>query len=251
MKILFVIPCYNEEFRLKTEAFLQFDKDNLNVHFLFVNDGSTDNTANVIENLCNTMQHASFLSHEKNIGKAEAIRSGILTVKDNPENYEFIGYLDADLSVPLEEITAFLNILQKNKNIKFLMGARLARLGANIKRKKRRHYLGRIFATFVSSLLNEPVYDTQCGIKLIHKSVVFELFKEEFVSKWLFDVELLFRWKAYFPNNVNMIYEHPLSTWTDIPGSKLKIGNFLYAPIELFIIWNKYRKHSSEPIQVV
>ncbi|AFL81816.1 glycosyl transferase [Aequorivita sublithincola DSM 14238] len=242
IKVLLVIPCYNEEFRLKSEAFLQFGKDNPNVHFLFVNDGSQDQTIKVIEELSKKMQHFSFLSLEKNVGKAEAIRSGVLANKGNTENYEFIGYLDADLSVPLAEISDFLSILQKNKNIKFLMGARLARLGANIKRKKRRHYLGRIFATFVSSLLNEPVYDTQCGIKLIHKSVVFELFKEEFISKWLFDVELLFRWKAYFPNNVNMIYEHPLSKWTDIPGSKLKLGNFLYAPIELFIIWNKYRK---------
>ncbi|MEM0571954.1 MULTISPECIES: glycosyltransferase [Aequorivita] len=245
MKVMFVIPCYNEENRLQTEVFSHFGNNNPHVHFLFVNDGSKDNTAKVIQKICDSTEHATSLNLQQNVGKAEAIRAGVLVTKNNLDDYAFIGYLDADLSVPLEEIPEFLNILHQNKNIKFLMGARLARLGANIKRKKRRHYLGRVFATFVSSLLNEPVYDTQCGIKLIDSSAVFKLFEAEFVSKWLFDVELLFRWKVYFPNNMNMIYEHPLSKWTDIPGSKLKLKNFLFAPFELFVIWNKYRKASN------
>lgn len=244
IQVLFIIPCFNEEFRLKTEAFLQFEKENTNVHFLFVDDGSKDGTAKVIKDLSNKMKQANALVLDTNVGKAEAIRSGILFNKEKLKNFQFIGYLDADLSVPLGEIPDFLNILQKNSTVKFIMGARIARLGANIKRIRTRHYLGRIFATLVSILLKEPVYDTQCGIKLIHSSVVFELFKDEFISKWLFDVELLFRWKVIFPTktNIDTIYEQPLRKWTDVPGSKLNLINFLYAPIELFIIWKKYRK---------
>ncbi|SEH05288.1 glycosyltransferase [Candidatus Venteria ishoeyi] len=242
-KTLFIIPCYNEEFRLKTESFLQFESNNSNIHFLFVDDGSQDRTSLVIGDLCSKMKNSNSLILTKNVGKAEAIRSGVLILKDDIKDYEFIGYLDADLSVPLEEINNFLTEIEKNKNIKFLMGIRVARLGANIDRKRSRHYLGRVFATVVSILLRKPVYDTQCGVKLIQSSLITQLFQEKFISKWLFDVELIIRWKIFYPEYDDMIFEQPLKKWTEVAGSKLKLINFLYAPIELFKIWITYRKY--------
>lgn len=242
IKVLIVIPCYNEQFRLKVESFLQFTNNNSNIHFLFVDDGSKDLTAKILKDLCHKIKNADFLVLNKNVGKGEAIRSGILAYESNLKNYDFIGYIDADLSVPLKEINNFLLTIQKNKNIKFILGARIARLGANINRNTSRHYLGRIFATVVSFILKEPVYDSQCGAKLIHYSIAIELFKDKFISKWFFDVELLIRGKVIFPNYNDMIYEHPLTNWTEVPGSKLKFKNFLYAPFELFKIWNNYHK---------
>ena len=163
-------------------------------------------------------------------------------LKDEINNYDLIGYLDADLSVPLEEINGFLIEIEKNKNIKIFMGMRIARLGANIERTMGRHILGRIFATVVSIMLRETVYDTQCGIKIIRSSVVTQLFKDKFISKWLFDVELIMRLKIIYPEYDDLIFEHPLRKWTEVAGSKLKISNFLYAPIQLFIIWIKYNR---------
>lgn len=241
VNVLFIIPCYNEEFRLKTESFSQFESNNSNIHFLFVDDGSQDCTSDVIKELCSKMKNSDSLILNKNVGKAEAIRSGVLMLKDDVKKYEFIGYLDADLSVPLEEINGFLMEIEKNKNIKFFMGTRIARLGAKIERTRSRHYLGRVFATVVSLMLRKTVYDTQCGAKLIQSSLITQLFKEKFISKWLFDVELIMRMKIIYPEYDDMIFEHPLKKWTDVAGSKLKITNFLYAPIELFMIWKKYR----------
>lgn len=243
IKVFLIIPCYNEELRLKTELFIQFEKNNPNIHFLFVDDGSKDSTSSIIKELCSKMKNSTFLILNKNLGKGEAIRNGVLTQKDSLMDYEFIGYLDADLSTPLEEINNFLAVIQRNQNIKFIIGARFSRLGANVSRKKRRHYLGRIFATIVSILIKEPIYDSQCGAKLINTSYAPQLFKDKFKSKWLFDVELIIRWKIYFSNYNKIILEHPLTKWDDISGSKLRLQDFLYAPIELFSIWFKYHKY--------
>jgi glycosyltransferase involved in cell wall biosynthesis len=249
IEILIIIPCYNEELRLKTESFLQFSNNNSNVHFLFVDDGSKDLTVDILKDLCHKIKNANFLVLNKNVGKGEAIRSGVLASEKNLMKFDFVGYIDADLSVPLEEINDFSLIIQKNKKIKFILGARISRLGASINRSTIRHYLGRVFATVVSIMLNDPLYDSQCGAKLIQSSIIIEIFKEKFISKWLFDVELLIRWKVISPNYINMTYEHPLSNWTEVHGSKLKLKNFLYAPIELFLIWKNYHKSMKNALQ--
>jgi glycosyltransferase involved in cell wall biosynthesis len=241
IKVLIIVPCYNEEKRLQTNSFVQFAIDNPNIHFLFVDDGSRDETAVVLKELCDKLKHSDCLILDSNVGKAEAIRSGVLSLYEKSEDYEFIGYLDADLSTPLDEIIDFLEVIGKNGNIRFLMGIRVARMGAKVHRKKSRHYIGRIFATAVSLLLREPIYDSQCGAKLIHSSVADELFREKFITKWLFDVELIFRLKALSPDFKDIIFEHPLKKWTDVGGSKLKTKDFLNAPVELFRIWRRYR----------
>jgi len=241
MKILIIVPCYNEASRLDTNAFYEFSLNNPNVHFLFVNDGSTDNILQLLQILCNKHNNLNYITSANNVGKAEALRSGVMSIK-NKEQYNFIGYFDADLSVPLNEIQAFLEVIKKREKTKFIFGMRIARLGAKINRNLLRHYLGRVFATFVSIILKEPIYDSQCGAKLIHSSIIFKLFEKPFISKWLFDVELLSRFKMLYPNYMNQIVEYPISEWNEISGSKLKIKHYLLAPFELFKIWLKYRK---------
>jgi dolichyl-phosphate beta-glucosyltransferase len=125
-----------------------------------------------------------------------------------------------------------------------VMGCRLMRLGANVKRKKIRHYLGRVFATTASILLNLQVYDTQCGAKLYKAVVVPSLFDKPFISRWLFDVELLARYITIFglEEATKNIYEYPLSSWEDIADSSIKIKDFLKAPLDLWKIKRKYLK---------
>lgn len=240
--LLFVIPCYNEEVRLNVQSFLEYGDKRPNVHFLFVDDGSQDGTSQVLQALCQKLDQASFLTLTENGGKAEAIRQGVLSLTEKARDYDFIGYMDADLSVPLKEIDDFIDEIEKNDQIKFLMGIRVARLGAHIYRTKTRHYLGRIFATVVGIMLKKPVYDTQCGAKLIEGALVTELFKEAFISKWLFDIELIIRWKKAYPSYNDRIFEYPLKNWSDVAGTKLKVFDFLKAPLELFQIWKRYRQ---------
>ena len=90
-------------------------------------------------------------------------------------------------------------------------------------------------------MLQLAIYDTQCGAKLIKSQLALDLFKEPFLSKWLFDVELLFRFKSKVPNYEACIIEVPLNNWEDIAGSKIKFTYFLKAPLDLIRIYFKYR----------
>ncbi len=238
-KALIIIPCYNEEKRLPVEEFKKFIDTHQAISFLFVDDGSTDNTATVLKDLTSYSSQFSFLICKNNQGKAGAIREGILSVEVKGE-YEYIGYFDADLATPLSEIDYLLSEINKrNPKPLFVMGARIARMGATIKRKAHRHYLGRVFATFVSIILKLPVYDTQCGAKLIHHTLVFKLFEKPLLTKWLFDVELIARMEVLMgvEETEKTILEVPLNKWQEVEGSKLKITDFMKAPWELFKIW--------------
>jgi hypothetical protein len=74
------------------------------------------------------------------------------------------------------------------------------RLGAQIERSFVRHVLGRVFVTVASSLLKLYAYDTQCGAKLFRRDAVGSLFGGEFVSRWLFDIELYLRLRTLSPD---------------------------------------------------
>jgi glycosyltransferase involved in cell wall biosynthesis len=182
------------------------------------------------------------LNLTQNGGKAEAIRQGMLAIKD--KNVDCVGYWDADLATPLEEITRFLNELQNRPNYKLLIGSRWKHLGAQIERKTQRHFIGRIFATLASLILGLSVYDTQCGAKILRKELISDLFAKPFITYWIFDVELFFRLRnsMHFKNNADCILEIPLQKWQDKAGSKLKIWDFLKAPLELWKIFIYYKK---------
>jgi len=234
-----VIPCYNEERRLDIHEFSKFAASNVGYHILFVNDGSVDGTPFLLEKLTAQYENMSFLNLEKNGGKAEAVRQGFvyaLTLSD----FSYIGFWDADLATPLSELNQFSTRLGENE-YDIVMGSRVLRLGGHIERKWYRHLLGRLFATVASVSLNLPVYDTQCGAKFFKASIVKDLFLSNFISYWIFDVELLFRYCQKNENASEKIYEIPLNHWVDVAGSKLSPLDFFKAPMELFKIYKKYK----------
>lgn len=238
-----VIPCFNEGQRLNTSNFIEFLKCHENIFFVFVNDGSTDNTHDLLASMaheCSEMIHITEL--KSNSGKAEAIRCGMNYILKSYKT-ALVGYWDADLSTPLSEIPRFIHFLTEHQKILFLMGSRIKRLGTEIKRSGIRHYLGRIFATAVSIILKLPVYDTQCGAKLIRRELAEKIFHEPFISRWLFDVELIARVIAKFGHlkAIGSIYEFPLNVWIDEGKSKVKRSDFLRALYELILIRYKYR----------
>jgi len=243
MNLLVIIPCYNEEFRLDIKAFEKTFSlpEAKGLQFLFVNDGSSDNTLEILTELGNKFEdHVKVLDLKQNAGKAEAIRQGMLLSSEL--GHEYLGYFDADLATPLEEIPRLFRYTQKTPPPYMVMGSRIKLLGStDIQRKLSRHYVGRVFATIVSNMLQLPIYDTQCGAKLIHKDAVLTLFKEPFSSKWLFDVELLFRLKKSYADFEGRIVEVPLKKWEDVAGSKIGLLDFLKAPLDLLRIYFHYR----------
>lgn len=235
-----IIPCYNEASRLDSEAFIKFQNQTSPFKLCFVNDGSSDSTASVLKTIAKTAKHIQVINLDKNVGKAEAIRHAVLGCDTN---YEYVGYLDADLSTPLNELERLLNVT-KNQNKKMVLGSRLKILGASIKRRLHRHLFGRIIATFIDSfILKLDIYDTQCGAKIIEKDLASRLFKDSFKTKWLFDVELLARAKKQHGKSFckAQILEVPLQQWHDAGDSKITFSDVLKTPFQLLRIYNHYR----------
>jgi dolichyl-phosphate beta-glucosyltransferase len=240
-----IIPCYNEEHRLDVAAFQNFKSVSHEITFLFVNDGSTDRTLGILESLQGRDgSRFSVLDLQPNKGKAEAVRQGILTaIKPEPD---YVGFWDADLATPLDAITDFLDLARIRPELEIIMGARVKLLGRRIERRASRHYIGRAFATVVSTMLGLAVYDTQCGAKLFRVTPSIKgLFQEPFLSRWIFDVEILARLIRSHRGKClsrleQAIYEFPLLEWKDVPGSKLSYGDFIRAAWELCRIHQRY-----------
>ena len=117
-------------------------------------------------------------------------------------------------------------------------------MGSRIERTPGRHYFGRILATGISFVLNLPVYDSQCGAKVMTSAKATELFREDFVTSWLFDVELLCRHRVSFGKRRTLqeVYEYPLSVWTETRGSKIRFLHILTMPFDLIKIYLHYSK---------
>lgn len=240
-----IVPCYNEEKRFPTEAFLSFVKSVPDFDFLFVDDGSTDGTALLLEKVCAFMpDRLKLLRAAANGGKAAAVRLGFLEVLKTSDA-RFAAYWDADLATPLETLPEFYQVLQARPEVDIVLGSRVKLLGWDIQRQVLRHYLGRIFATCASWVLNIPVYDTQCGAKMFRVSDPLKsIWQEPFISRWIFDVELLARYlktrELGTHEAENHIYEQPLKRWLDVKGSKVKPADFFKAFGELIRIYLKY-----------
>lgn len=236
-----VVPCYNEEKRLKQSEFLDALESCPNLQWLFVNDGSTDLTQATLESMAlKEPARVQVLSLEKNSGKAEAVRQGLLlALKTRPA---MVGYFDADLATPISELERLIALFHRQQR-KVLLGSRVFLLGRQIERKKWRFWLGRSFALVASQLLKLKVYDTQCGAKLFSRFEGLELcLKQKFFSRWLFDVELLQRFMRQGGLTPQDFFEEPLLCWTDVGGSKVKVQSVLVALWDLVkIYWHSRR----------
>ena len=239
MRVRIVVPCYNERARLDVAAFDRFLTRTDGVGLIFVDDGSEDGTASVLQELASRFPaRVVVMDLRTNHGKAEAVRVGMLRAMDL--GAEYAGYFDADLATPLEAVSEFAETLDRHADLQFVIGARVALLGRSISRKASRHYFGRIFATAASIVLALPVYDTQCGAKLLRVSDrARSLFSQPFGSRWIFDVELFARYLSRY-GGPDGLYELPLRRWTDVGGSKLRWRDFVRSGAEMAEIYRTY-----------
>jgi len=243
-RVLLVVPCYNEEQRLDVEAFRRFAAPDHDIEFLFVNDGSGDGTLRLLESMRDREPgRFSVLNLDSNSGKAEAVRRGVLEALERKP--DFTGFWDADLATPLSEVTNFMGIFDTRPQIQMVFGARVRLLGRDISRNPKRHYVGRVGATLISSSLGLAVYDTQCGAKLFRASDdVRSIFATPFLSRWIFDVEIIARFIQLRGREVvaRSIFEFPVLQWHDVKGSKVKSQDFIRALRDLWKIRRAYRK---------
>lgn len=244
----FIVPCYNEARRLPVAAVQEFLSDSEpHIKLLFVDDGSTDTTSDVLNSLVEEQpERCQWMKLAKNCGKAEAVRQGIVAALE--WDAAIVGYWDADLATPLAQIPDFVGRLQEKPELECILGSRVQILGSAIQRSPHRHYLGRVFATTVSLALGLSVYDSQCGAKAFRVTEnTREVFAEPFRTSWIFDVELLGRYLSIYrrqqPNPENQRFcEFPLPQWRDVAGSKLRPRHAFQAAFQMAdLYWSTLR----------
>ncbi len=247
-----VVPCYNEASRLDADAFRAFARREDCYQFLFVDDGSRDGTAQALDQLCHDFpQRFRLLRLPRNRGKAEAVRQGVLHALDGSPS--LVGYWDADLATPLEAVPQLCGVLREREALQIVLGSRIRLLGRSIQRRAIRHYVGRVFATAASLILDLPVYDTQCGAKLFRVTPhTRPLFEQPFRASWAFDVELLARYLELHGRPVEEspsfgIFEFPLDCWQDIRGSKVGLQGAAAALAGLFHVFWHHRVKNLRP----
>lgn len=244
-RALIVVPCYNEASRLDSAAFLKFLAVSDGIHILFVDDGSSDGTYSVLEQLQRALpEKVDVLRLAQNSGKAEAVRFGVLHGLDR-QHPDFIGFWDADLATPLDAVPEFLAVLASRPEIEMVFGSRVKLLGRYVERHPARHYLGRVFATVVSNVLRLAIYDTQCGAKIFRVGPhTRSLFDTPFLSRWIFDVEIIARYLRHNQGRPaaleSAIYEFPLMKWVDVRGSKVRPSDFFVAFWDVLRIHRRY-----------
>jgi dolichyl-phosphate beta-glucosyltransferase len=239
-----VVPCFNEARRLRVEGFADLVRDG-GVRLLFVDDGSRDDTLQVLRSICALLgpRRAALLALEENGGKAEAVRRGLLRALEDGASR--VGFLDADLATPASEMLRLLATLDES-GAQAVLAARVALLGTTIERHAWRHYLGRIFATAASLILDLRVYDTQCGAKAFRSSdLLASALARPFNARWAFDVELIGRLLTGGPGCAGLsardFVEMPLRTWTDVPDSKLRLADYPSIGLELLRVFYALR----------
>jgi glycosyltransferase involved in cell wall biosynthesis len=222
-KALLVIPHYNDADRLA--LFMPRLLSVLPDHFdiLVSDDGSREDEREKLRAVCDAAGTRVFgprlltpLVTARNTGKGGAIQRGWNTAQPD---HEFLAFADADGAVSADEIARAEQAFRVDMSeAGLLLGSRVKMLGRRVTRSFKRHLSGRIFATLVSELCRIPVYDTQCGLKIIRRNVWAAIATHSRTEGFAFDVELLL---LALKEGVKVI-EFPVN-WHDVPGSKVSL----------------------------
>lgn len=231
--VTIVVPCFNEELRFSQDYWSEISNIQ-NVKLVFVNDGSTDGTLQLLQKI----KKAKIHNLNQNLGKAEAIRFG-LNFELNEKSFDntFIGYLDADQAFAVTDVTNLITKIQVlDESYDAIWSARVALAGRNITRKNSRHIISRILITIIGGNYKDLPYDPQSGFKVFRVgNKLKKSFENSFSTRWFIDLEILARFKI--ESGVRMkIWEEPVLSWKDVPGSKIKGKELLRILIEFLKI---------------
>lgn len=216
MHLSIVIPAYNEEARIGpmldvyTDYFTRaYGED---VELIVVVNGSMDDTESIADRYANTHPQVRVVVEPEAIGKGGAIMLGAAASRG-----ELIGFVDADGATPPE---AFDDLVKHIGDAGAIFASRWIP-GAVVSPPQpfSRRVASRIFNYMVRTLFKVKIRDTQCGAKLLTKDAMQTVLPELGLTRWAFDVDLLFKLRRAGYR----IIEHP-TVWHDVEGSKLNIA---------------------------
>jgi len=220
-----VIPAYNEALRIgstleKVHQYLV--TRNYECELILVDDGSRDETPDLLQRFQENHPKVVVLRNEPNRGKGFTVRRGVLEAKG-----EFVLFTDADLSAPIEEANKLLGALESTGADAAAGSRALNRRLIGVRQPWRREMAGRVFNMLVRVFTGLKIRDTQCGLKLFRRATTRRAFELQNVTGFGFDPELLF----LIERLGGKIVEVPVR-WNDNPATKV---HFLRDATQMFL----------------
>lgn len=213
--ISIIIPAYNEEKRISKSLLTVsefFKKKQMDHEIIVVDDGSTDRTSQLLQDLNVKLSNLRVIHYKKNMGKGFALKRGVLA-----SNGDLVLISDADLSTPIEEVEKMMPFILTG-TCEIVIGSRALKSSRIIKRQPWwREAMGKIFNRIVRALVLDDFLDTQCGFKLFSGKVARDLFNQTRINGFAYDVEILFHAKR----RGYRIVEMPV-VWINSPDSKVR-----------------------------
>jgi glycosyltransferase involved in cell wall biosynthesis len=250
MSLTMVVPFFNESKRWRPEYWTAATSLK-GIEWIFVNDGSDDNTKEILDAFSLSRLNVRAIHLAPNNGKGEAVRAGMLNAicRSKPD-LAGIGFIDGDGAFDLGDINRVVQIfyskIRENADFDAIWTARVHLAGRNINRSIFRHYVGRVIATVVSARLEDSPYDTQSGFKIFAASSELKnCLAHPFLTRWLFDIEILLRWRMQTLRSMK-VWEEPLLGWSDVAGSKVTLLQSVKIIREIYLI-NKLKRMSHQP----
>ena len=184
-----VIPAYNESARI--ESALErvtscIAEQGWNAEILVVDDGSSDDTAQIVQRWMQTHPRLHLIQNPGNRGKGYSVRNGLLQAAG-----DIVMFTDADLSAPMEEAERLIAAIREGADV--AIGSRwLDRARQTIHQPLYRQFFGRCFNWITRTVMGLPFKDTQCGFKAFKRSAAQVIFRLQTIERWGFDPEILF-----------------------------------------------------------
>lgn len=187
MKILIVVPAYNEEKILEKNILILFDfcQNNISDNWTIViaDNDSTDATAKIGQQLSNTHANIEYFDAGSR-GKGLAVKTA--WEKNSADVYVF---MDADLATDLSSLPGLIaGIIKENFDI--IVGSRFHK-GSNVQRSLTRKFFSAGYRGILKILLRLKISDAPCGFKAINQRVKENILPRVKDNKWFFDSELI------------------------------------------------------------
>ncbi len=221
MKISLILPAYNEENLIKntiTQCLSFFRENGFEYELIVVNDGSTDQTEQIIR----SFKEVISVSYPSNRGKGYAVKRGILRATG-----DYIFFTDADLSYPLENIKKALELF-RSTNASGVFGVRCNK---NTDYPFFRRIISNLFQSLIHRLLNLNFSDTQCGFKSFDKHTARMIFSKCRIADFGFDVEII-----YHISNQNLSLAPLPVTFTHRADSRVKFSHSISLLKDIFLL---------------